>query len=87
AGKYPGIIKDVRGLGMMLGVEFAPDIPALTVDGKTAAAILVNKFHAAGLLLIPAGAQVVRLLPALNLRRNEAEESLNIIENVVKSLH
>ena len=87
AGENPGIIKDVRGLGMMLGVEFAPDIPALTVDGKTAAAILVNKFHAAGLLLIPAGAQVVRLLPALNLRRNEAEESLNIIENVVKSLH
>lgn len=87
AGKYPGIIKDVRGLGMMLGVEFESGIPSLTVEGKTAAAMLVNKFHNAGLLLIPAGTQVVRLLPALNLRRNEADEALGVFEDILKSLN
>ena len=84
--KYPAAIKHVRGLGLMLGVEFAPDIPALTIEGQTAATILVNKFHQAGLLLIPAGSHVVRLLPPLNLRRAEAEEGLTIFERVVSSL-
>jgi acetylornithine aminotransferase/acetylornithine/N-succinyldiaminopimelate aminotransferase len=86
ARKYPSIIKSVRGLGLMLGFELAPNIPALTVEGKSQAAVLVNKLHDAGLLTIPAGTQVLRLLPALNLRRSEAEEGLAIIEAVVKEL-
>jgi acetylornithine/N-succinyldiaminopimelate aminotransferase len=86
AAKYPAIIKQVRGLGFLLGIEFATNIPALTVEGKSPAAILVNKFHQAGLLLIPAGTHVVRLLPALNLRPAEAEEGLAIFEKVVASL-
>jgi acetylornithine/succinyldiaminopimelate/putrescine aminotransferase len=42
--------------------------------------------QAVGLLVIPAGTQIVRLLPALNLRRNEAEEGLGIIEAAIRSL-
>jgi acetylornithine/succinyldiaminopimelate/putrescine aminotransferase len=38
------------------------------------------------LLTIPAGAQVVRLLPPLNLRRSEADEGLRLIEAVVAKL-
>jgi acetylornithine/succinyldiaminopimelate/putrescine aminotransferase len=34
----------------------------------------------------PAGAQVVRLLPALNLRQSEAEEGLSIIEMAAAKL-
>jgi acetylornithine/N-succinyldiaminopimelate aminotransferase len=86
AAKYSGVVRDVRGLGMMLGFELAPNIPGLTVEGKSQAVVLVNKLHDAGLLLIPAGTQVLRLLPALNLRRMEAEEGLAIIESVVKDL-
>jgi acetylornithine/succinyldiaminopimelate/putrescine aminotransferase len=47
---------------------------------------MVNRLHQAGLLTIPSGAQVLRLLPALNLRRAEAEEALGIIEVIVRSL-
>jgi acetylornithine aminotransferase/acetylornithine/N-succinyldiaminopimelate aminotransferase len=86
AQKYPSIIKGVRGLGLMLGFELAPNIPALTVEGKSQAAVLVNKFHDAGLLLIPAGTQVLRLLPALNLRRSEAEEGIALIKSVLGKL-
>jgi acetylornithine aminotransferase/acetylornithine/N-succinyldiaminopimelate aminotransferase len=78
ARKYPGVIRGVRGLGLMIGVELAPNVPALTVEGQTPAARLVNLLHEAGLLTIPAGAQVMRLLPALNLSRADAEEGLAI---------
>jgi len=37
-------------------------------------------------LTVPAGSQIVRLLPPLNLKLQEAGEGINIIEEVVKSL-
>ena len=49
----------------MLGIELAPNIPNLPGDpGKTQAVRFANLLHAAGLLAIPAGAQIMRFLPA-----------------------
>jgi acetylornithine/N-succinyldiaminopimelate aminotransferase len=84
--KYPGVIRSARGLGFMLGFELAADIPALTSSDKAASIQFTNRLHEAGLLAIPAGTDVLRLLPPLNLRRNEADEGLAIIESVVKRL-
>jgi acetylornithine/succinyldiaminopimelate/putrescine aminotransferase len=42
--------------------------------------------HAAGVLAIPAGTQVIRLLPALNLRPSEAAEGIAQIEKIVQAL-
>jgi len=85
--KFPGVIRSVRGLGLMLGMELAPNIPNLPGDaGKTQAVRCANLLHAAGLLTIPAGPQILRLLPPLNLRQAEAEEGLAIIENVCARL-
>jgi acetylornithine/N-succinyldiaminopimelate aminotransferase len=88
ASQYPGVIKLVRGLGLMLGFELVDKekIPALAATEKSAAIQVVNRLHAAGLLTIPAGTQVVRLLPSLNLQRTEAEEGIQIIESVVRAL-
>jgi acetylornithine/succinyldiaminopimelate/putrescine aminotransferase len=47
---------------------------------------MVNRLHEAGVLTIPSGTQIVRLLPALNLSRALAEEGLQIIEKVVRSV-
>jgi len=47
---------------------------------------LTNLLQAAGMLVIPAGTQIIRLLPALNLRRNEAEEGLGILEAAIRSM-
>jgi acetylornithine/succinyldiaminopimelate/putrescine aminotransferase len=83
AKKYPRVIHEVRGMGLMIGIELAENIPNLPGDpAKTQAVRFVNLLHAAGLLTIPAGAQVIRLLPALNLREIEAAEGLKIIEAV-----
>ncbi|HWF18398.1 MAG TPA: acetylornithine transaminase [Verrucomicrobiae bacterium] len=86
AHKYPGVVKNVRGLGMMIGIELAPNIPAFSGEGKTPTVRFTNLLHAAGLLAIPAGTQIIRLLPALNLRRGEADEGLRIIGSVVEKL-
>jgi acetylornithine aminotransferase/acetylornithine/N-succinyldiaminopimelate aminotransferase len=85
--KYPTIIQNVRGLGMMLGIELAAKILRLPGEStRTQAVRFANLLHAAGLLVIPAGTQILRLLPPLNLSRNEAEEGLKIFETVVGRL-
>jgi acetylornithine/N-succinyldiaminopimelate aminotransferase len=86
AAKHPGVIQTVRGLGFMIGMELMPNIPAFSGEGKSAAVRFTNLLHAAGLLAIPAGTQIIRFLPALNLRRGEADEGLAIIESVVANL-
>jgi acetylornithine aminotransferase/acetylornithine/N-succinyldiaminopimelate aminotransferase len=87
AHKYPTVLQTVRGLGLMLGLELAPSIPNLPGDSsKTPAIRFTHLLHAAGLLAIPAGAQVIRFLPPLNLRRGEAEEGLRIVESVAAPL-
>ena len=87
AAKFPSVIRDVRGLGMILGMQLAPAIPNLPGDTAKAASVrFVNLLHAAGLLTIPAGTDVVRFLPALNLRPNEADEGLKIIAAVAAKL-
>jgi acetylornithine/succinyldiaminopimelate/putrescine aminotransferase len=71
----------------MLGLELAPDIPNLPGDSnKTQSVRFANLLHAAGLLTVPAGAQILRLLPPLNLRPEEAQEGLSIIERVATKL-
>ena len=88
AHQYPQVLTEVRGLGFMLGFELAAKekIPALAAGEKSAAIQFVNRLHDAGLLTIPSGNQVVRLLPPLNLRPSEAEEGIKIIESVVAKL-
>ncbi len=69
---YPTVVKNARGLGFMLGMELAEKIPAFAASDKSAAIQFVNRLHAAGVLTIPAGTQVIRLLPPLNLKPQEA---------------
>ncbi len=85
---YPQVLKTVRGLGFMVGLELQEKekIPALAAGEKAASLQFVNRLHEAGLLTIPSGTQVVRLLPALNLTRPDAEEGIAILERTVRSL-
>jgi acetylornithine aminotransferase/acetylornithine/N-succinyldiaminopimelate aminotransferase len=88
AAKYPQVVKRARGFGFMLGLELVEkeNIPAFASGDQTAAVQLVNRLHSAGVLTIPAGTQIVRLLPPLNLKPQEAGEGIGKIEEVVKSL-
>ena len=87
AKNFPGVIQNVRGVGLMLGLELVPNLTGLPGDAtKPQATRFAGLLHAAGLLAIPAGTQILRFLPALNLSRGEAQEGLQIIESVVAKL-
>ncbi len=84
----PGVLKGVRGLGLMLGIELKEkeSIPAFASGDKSAAIQFVNRLHDAGVMTIPSGSQKVRLLPPLNLTAEQAAEGVALIEKVVQSL-
>jgi acetylornithine aminotransferase/acetylornithine/N-succinyldiaminopimelate aminotransferase len=88
AAAYPQIICGVRGLGLILGFELVAKeaIPALAANDKSASIQFVDRMHEAGALVVPSGAQVIRLLPPLNLTRAQASEGIAILERVLKSL-
>jgi acetylornithine/succinyldiaminopimelate/putrescine aminotransferase len=84
--KFPAVLKEVRGFGLMIGLEFRADAPGFSGCEKSPALQVVERLHAAGVLTVPAGTAVVRLLPALNLTRPEAMEGLHVLEAVVAGL-
>ena len=75
--RFPKVVKVARGLGLMSGIEFQPQFKATDV---------VKELHERNVLTVPAGNSVIRLLPALNLRKSEAEEGLKVIEKLVVDL-
>jgi acetylornithine/N-succinyldiaminopimelate aminotransferase len=84
----PHVVRAARGTGCILGIELAPkaEIPAFAGSDKPASIQLVARLHEAGLLSVPAGPQVVRLLPPLNLSRAHAEEAMALVEGVVRAI-
>jgi acetylornithine/succinyldiaminopimelate/putrescine aminotransferase len=86
AAKYPAVIQQVRGLGLMIGIELAARIPAFAASEKSPVVQFINRLHEAGALAVPSGTHVIRILPALNWREEEAEEGIGIIESVVAKL-
>ena len=82
------MIKEVRGLGLMIGIELVPDFSTLAKlpDGKAPAIFLVEKLHDAGLLTIPSGTHALRWLPALNVTHEEIDEAAAILVRVLAAL-
>ncbi len=84
------LVRDVRGLGLMLGIvveeETVQSIAGFAESHLTPAVFLVKQLMNAGLLTVPAGPDVVRLLPALDIRRPIAEEGLAILQSTFDQL-
>lgn len=80
------LIQEVRGIGLMIGVELKSNVPSLTIEGKTAAAIFVQKLQEAGLLTVPSGAATIRLLPAMNITKQDCDEAVRIIQEELQKL-
>ena len=69
AKKYPALIKDVRGLGLIWGLELTRDAGPIVPAG-IANGVIVNR----------TADTVVRLLPPLNITEAEANEALNRLD-------
>jgi 4-aminobutyrate aminotransferase len=77
-------IGDVRGPGLMIGVEFVKDRGTREPDGATAEAV-ANRASDAGLLLLTCGIhhQTIRWIPPLDVTVPEIEEALRVFEGAL----
>lgn len=75
-------VGDVRGLGLMAGVELVEDKQTKEYASDLRDAI-VDECFKHGLLLLGAGKSVIRLCPPLVITKSELDEGLNIMEQVM----
>lgn len=77
ANKHPDHVHLVKGKGLLLGLQFKDNVDAGAV---------VTKCRENGLLLITAGMNVVRIVPALNIPSDTIEDGLAVLEAAVAGL-
>ena len=73
AGRYPGRIEEVRGVGLMIGLKLGPKIDSLA---------LIGSLREAGLLTVPAAENVIRLLPPLIVEEGHVDEAMAALDGV-----
>jgi acetylornithine/succinyldiaminopimelate/putrescine aminotransferase len=69
------IIKEVRGLGLMIGVE-------LTIEGASIFQECFNK----GLIINCTQGKVLRIMPALNVTRRQINKAIHILDGVMAAV-
>ena len=73
--KYPKVIKDIRGRGYLIGIQLYKDQTKF-----------IQKLMDKKLLTIRAAENVIRILPPLNVKKNELDQALKIIDKVCAKL-
>ena len=74
--KYPNIIKEIRGRGLLIGVQLYAD-----------QTMFIKKLMDNRLLTIRAAENVVRILPPLNVKTKEIDIALKIIDKVCSEIN
>jgi 4-aminobutyrate aminotransferase len=69
-----GGMTDVRGLGLMIGIEF---------DSKQSRDEKLSRAFKKGLLLLPAGQKAMRVIPPLTINEEELDEGLQLTSQVL----
>ncbi len=72
---YPQLIRDVRGQGLMVGIE-------LTREGKT----IVDQCRERHLLINCTQERVLRLLPALTVTAKQIDRAIGVLDDVLRAL-
>ncbi|WP_414542305.1 aspartate aminotransferase family protein [Nostoc sp. CCY0012] len=79
AAKYPNYITEVRGWGLINGMELQADIQLTAAD-------IVKAAIDEGLLLVPAGPKVVRFVPPLIVTAAEIDLALQAVDKAIASV-
>lgn len=79
AQKYPSLIAEVRGWGLINGLELTPDSPFTAAD-------VVKVAIQAGVLLVPAGLKVLRFVPPLIVTAEEIDRALDAVDRALTEL-
>ncbi len=72
---FPNVIKNIRGRGFLIGLELHKD-----------QSVFIKKLMENKLLTIRAAENVVRILPPLNVKKNEIDLAIKIIDKVCRKL-
>jgi 4-aminobutyrate aminotransferase len=87
------IIGEVRGLGLMIGIEVVQDrktkkfFPAqVTHEGKNIKEVITGECFKRGLILYGAGMSSLRMSPPLMISKEDADSALGIIEEVISAV-
>ena len=75
--KFPGVLTEVRGRGLIVGYQLAE-------DAKDKATEVVTAARERGLLIITAGDGVLRIVPPLVISESEIKEGLKILEQAME---
>ena len=73
------VVGEVRGKGLMIGVELVTDRASRTPARELCHAVIHRAFHN-GLILLSCGASTVRFMPPLMITRGDVDEALAIFE-------
>jgi 4-aminobutyrate aminotransferase len=73
------VIGDVRGKGLMIGIELVTDQTSRAPARELCDAVLHRAFHN-GLILLSCGTSTVRFMPPLMITRNHVDEAMTILE-------
>jgi 4-aminobutyrate aminotransferase len=76
-------IGEVRGKGLMIGMELVTDRASRAPAKKLCEAVLTRAYHH-GLLLLSCGASTVRFIPPLMIDRGHVDEALTLLEPALK---
>jgi len=79
ADNYPEVIEEVRGWGLINGLELKSNIDLTSID-------VVKAVMERGLLLVPAGPKVVRFVPPLIVSAEEVDQAALILEQALQAL-
>ncbi len=79
ANKYGDLFTDVRGWGLMDGMEINADRDITSID-------VVKKAMENGLLLVPAGPKVVRFVPPLIVTEEDVDQAAEILDKSIGQL-
>jgi acetylornithine aminotransferase len=77
--QYPQLFTEVRGWGLINGIEIKADIDLTSLD-------IVKKAMEKGLLLAPAGLKVLRFVPPLIVSAAQIDQATDILEEVIADL-
>lgn len=73
--KYPDLITEIRGKGLIIGVQMTQDPGSI-----------ISAARERGLLIITAGTNTLRFVPSLTITEGEIEEGLEILDKAIASV-
>jgi 4-aminobutyrate aminotransferase len=73
------VIGDIRGKGLMIGMELVTDAAGKTPAREICDAIVSRAYHN-GLLLLSCGQSTVRFMPPLMIRESEVDEAVELLD-------